>query len=173
MGPFSHQFILFHKTSIETTVEQVSHRTGINLADLLQLELMFFFELHVVNAFLLLEDLLEIRGLLEFGLSNATAEPVVFVLDLELAHDCKVVTGSQYWQCVFLVLRKNALLPMFDFGQFFVKSSQLLLVIVLNQMAFLPFLEIEFHALIDWPDRSIVFCFDLYFYINQFFYFSY
>jgi hypothetical protein len=96
MGSFSHQFILFHKTSIKTAVEQVSHRTGINLADQLQLELVFFFELHVVNAFLLLEDLLEIRGLLEFGLGNATAEPVVFVLNLQLADDCEVVAGSEY-----------------------------------------------------------------------------
>ena len=166
MGPFSHQFILFHKTSIETAVEQVSHRTGINLPDLLELKLMFFFELHVVNAFLLLEDLLEIRGILEFGLTNATAEPVVFILNLQLAHDREVVAGSQYRQRIFLVCRKNALLPMSDFGEFFVQSSQLLLVIVLNQMAFLPFLEIRFHPLIDWSDRSIVFWFDLYFYIN-------
>jgi hypothetical protein len=110
---------------------------------------MFFFELHVVNTFLLLEDLLEIRGLLEFGLSNATAEAVIFILNLQLAHDCEVVAGSQYGQRVFLVLRKNALLPMFDFGEFFVQSSQFLLMIVLNQMAFLPFLKIQFHPLID------------------------
>jgi hypothetical protein len=149
MRPFPDQFILFHKTSIQTAVKQVAHRTGINLADLLELKLVLFFELHVANAFLLFEDLLEVWGLLELGLGNATAQAVVFALDLHLAQDGEVVAGSEHGQAVLLVGMENAFLTMLDFGQFLVQPAQLLLVVVLNQGALLPLLKVHFHLLID------------------------
>ena len=106
---------------------------------------MFFLELHVGNAFLFLENFLEIFRLLKFGLCNATAKSVIFVLNFHLTDDSEMVAGSENGERFLLLEWQDTFFAVLDFREFFFESTKFLLMIVLDQMAFLSFFKVQFH----------------------------
>jgi hypothetical protein len=56
-----------------------------------------------------------------------------------------VVAGSENGERVLLVGGEDAFFAVLDFGEFLFESTELLLVVVFDKVAFLSFLEVHFH----------------------------